>query len=150
MSNSYGIKSITKDGLHTVFIDFDLDESFYISIVNVLMKMQSENKLSTFYLFKTRNGYHAICLDKLELELVTNILYNYEFIDESFIYYNDLRGYYTLRFGDDKYFIKLIYSLYNVYEKSLAHALFLKDIINLPTINLQNLDNNYIFELVSY
>ena len=156
----YGIKSNTTDNKHIVMVDADIPkntslELYVPEVYSTLKYMQFEYFLSDFYVIKTKNGFNAFTLDKLELELLTSMLWNYEIIDQLFIYFNNKRGYYTLRWGKDKTFLNIIKSPYNIHKKSYAHAKFFKDIIGIPIkldkkIEKLNYDTSHIFEIIKY
>lgn len=151
----YGIKSNTTDNKHIVMVDADIDVDNYPEFLDVLKDMQNNYFLSDFYVIKTKNGFNAFTLDKLELGLLTSMLWNYEVIDPLFIYFNNKRGYYTLRWGTDKKCIDVIKSPYNIYKKSYAHIMFFKEIIHIPIhldkrIKELHFDTSHIFEIIKY
>lgn len=146
----FGISSKTQDNKHIVFIDADIPKEKIVDFVEVCQQMQKTYVLSDLYIISTKNGFNAFTLDKLELELITNILYNYPMIDELFIYFNNKRKYYTLRYGDDKEYLFQLKSKYNVYDKSNAHRILFSDVLNIPIDKDETFDDNYIFELIAY
>jgi len=78
-----GITNRTKDGLYTVFIDYDGLEINLI--IEELDRIQQDFNLSHFYLFRSsKKGIHAVCFDKLPMrkfiEVLNNSSADYNFI----------------------------------------------------------------------
>ena len=146
----FGISSITHDNKHIVVIDSDIDHCEIGKFFSMCKMMQHDFKLSTMYIIKSEHGFNAFTLDKIELEFLTNMLYNYDIIDELFIYFNDNRGYYTLRWGSDKELCMIICSQYNIHEKSNAHRLLFNHVLDIPIKKDIYFDNLSLFEIIAY
>lgn len=151
----FGISSLTLDNKHIVMVDSDIKISQYNNFLLALGELQEDFLLSDFYIFKTKHGFNAATMDKVELELLTNMLYTQPIIDELFIYFNNQRGYYTLKFNADKKFIRILESKNVRHTRSYAHKIFFKDILNVPVItDATNLvftyDCNFVFEIINY
>lgn len=123
-----GITSRCKDGQHILFLDWDgVDESVVRNDIRYIIK---NFRLGDCYLFKTDNGFHLICLDKMPFGEVVNIQghtccdYAFKsalqtFGDRSWV----LR---VVKKGDSPkpVFLEVIRGM-GYREKSLAHAMFL-------------------------
>jgi len=130
----YGICNRTEDGLYIPFIDYD-DLPFEY-VVEELRRLQIDFGLSTFYLIQSsKQGYHAICLDKLSLYAFENVL-QYTSCDRSYRDIPSKRGIkqWTLRVtkknGFKPNFVGILEAKGRK-EKSLAHATILKKLYDI-------------------
>ena len=147
---TFGIQSDTIDNEHIVMLDFDTGTYNLKYIIKELKYLQDVYKLSDFYVYKTEHGFHAFTLDKLELELIAEMLYNTNLVDELFTYFAVERGFFVLRWGKDKEYLFTLTSDNDYYEKSLAHYDFFKEIIKTPLINRGVYDSYTKFKYIVY
>lgn len=147
---TFGINSICQDGKHIIFIDFDNKQLDIIK--NIIKELQKDNDLSDFYIFSTFNGYHAICLDKLNIDEIIDILCEYEFIDQDYLRFAHKRNNFTLRWGIDKEFCYKISRQSFTYKKSYAHYIFLRDVIgiSLNHYSAKHYDISGLLEIQAY
>lgn len=114
-------------------LDFD-----NISLKNVettINNIINDYKISTVYIIKTKNGYNAFSLTKKSFLEIVYMLSGYEYIDSLFIKLAvEKRGFFVLRMGKDKQYIKKIFSPFSPIDNSLsyAHYLFFKKIMDYP------------------
>lgn len=146
----FGISSKTIDNKHIIMVDSDIETNQYNDFLYALECLQEDFVLSNFYIFQTKHGFNAVCFDKVELNLLTNMLYTQDIIDELFIYFNSWREYYTLKFNKDKKFIRILESVNDIHEKSYAHLIFFRDILGLRLYNDGTYDENTVFEIINY
>lgn len=77
MDNIGGLSSLTEDGYHVGFID--IDDYNIEKLIEKLLRIQEEFKLSTFYILQSSNkSYHAICLDKHSLGFWIDVLRSFD------------------------------------------------------------------------
>lgn len=116
---------------HIIYLDYDRVEADVIEAE--IEELQELFVLSDFYMFKTGNGYHAVCFDIVPLYIFKRILDNSS-VDPKFRNMPMIVGkrMWTLRFSkkDNKRpeFIKDIPSKYSLYKKSKAHINFFEHI----------------------
>ena len=67
-----GYSNRTTDGLYIVTLDYDGLTPEWLR--GELIRLQQWFALSTFYLFSSGNGYHAVCFDKLTLSQYMEVL----------------------------------------------------------------------------
>lgn len=145
----YGITSKAKDNKHIFMIDFDYDD--YKRFSEILLDIQKKFKLSTFFIFKTKHGYHGFTLDKLHLNEIVSILCQYEEIQDLYIALAIKRGFFVLRWGNDKKYLGYIYNPSTSYIKSFSHHIFLKEVLNIDIpYFICTYDNNIQFETIAY
>jgi len=145
----YGVSSITKDNRHVFMLDYD--NAFYSDVYNDLLELQSLYNLSDIYIIKSTNGYNAICLDKITLNLVYNFGIHSSMIDQHFIKYGFKRGYYVLRFDNDKKIKTVLPNTSIKYEKSKPHAQFLNMFFGTKIkYDNDNFDKNSKLDLIQY
>ena len=128
--NVYAISSICEDGTHIVIWDFDFNKNMksLFKLENSLKNIQRNFLLSPIYLFESRCGYNAVCLDKLDKHTVTNIK-NLTFGDdrkhlEQGILYN-----WKLRIGSDKRLIEIFdIDHFSKFTRSNAHRIALNNL----------------------
>jgi len=144
----YGISSKADDNHGHVFM-MDFDGISFKNVKEYLLHIQKQINLSDIYIIKSTNGYNAISLDVLSLSMIYNTGMDIQSpADKKFFVYGFERGYYTLRFGDDK---KLVHVLHrsNDKEKSLAHKLFLEWFFDIE-INALNLNDYRNIKIIQY
>lgn len=132
----FGFTNRCMDGLYVIFIDYDgLDEDW---IIGELRRLQDEFGLSTFYLSQSsRLNHHAICLDKVPLNYFLDILKNSS-VDYNYmrVPLNYGRKTWTLRTsekrGESIKFKGILPSSNKEFKKSLAHAMKLSEMFNIP------------------
>jgi hypothetical protein len=154
LPNVFAISSICENGKHVIFFDFDLsiDKIYYEKkIVASLITTQQQFKLSTLYLFSTRNGFNAVCLDMLNKQEVYNIKNSTKYDDKKHLS-NGLMFGWKLRIGKDKKYISSISNTYDdvKYHKSNAHRIMLNNFFNCNIIKDSTFDNNIGLCLYSY
>ncbi len=138
----YGVSNNTIDEKFVVFLDYDNTD---LRVIRTLLRqLQEMFNLSDFLVFRTNNGYHCICFDKVGLDKYISILNSSECC-EKFRKTPLLFGHnqWTLRLTEkDNIKPKLIYkaiSKYNILEKSLAHIMIIQQLHDLK-INKTNAD----------
>jgi len=145
-----GYKSITEDKKHILMWDIDKISS-YDYMEKSFIKLQKVYNLSTIYIFKTRNGYHAVCLDKFDLLTIDLIKQHSQFTDKIHDKISLERKYFVLRVDKD---IKHIDTLHNnsIREQSNAHREFLNHYFHMTIKNNGNthFDNYYNIQLERY
>lgn len=155
----FGLQSNCSDGLHIFMVDIDIDnlpnpitQNNIGLIVKTAFDMQETYQLSDIYISKTKNGFHLLSLDKLELDFIVSILANYDIVDLKYIALamNWYRGFFVNRFGYDKQYLTFVESKYNCYEKSYPHYVFLKEIMKYPIKNYDNFDENNEVTFIAY
>lgn len=93
------------------------------------------------YILKSTHGYNAFSLDKLTYHILKDVYKYSKFSDKDFIKYGLQRGFLTLRMGNDKRLINILYSDNEGYYKSYSHKLFFEKVMQF-TIK----DNNNMFD----
>jgi hypothetical protein len=127
--NVYAISSLCENGQHVLIWDFDVghEPKNIHKIENSLKNIQRNFLLSAIFLFESRNGYNAVCLDKLDKHEVGNIKNLTPYDDKKHLEHGLLYGW-KLRIGSDKHLISLIDTdKFSKYTKSNAHRLALKN-----------------------
>jgi hypothetical protein len=150
--NVYAISSICEDGTHIIIWDFDFDKKpkSLFRLENSLKNIQRNFLLSSIYLFESRCGYNAVCLDKIDKHTVTNIK-NLTFGDdrkhlEQGILYN-----WKLRIGSDKKLIEIIDTEhFTKFTRSNAHRIALNNLFNTEIQHNTFFDDNRNICLYSY
>lgn len=98
-----GLSSICQDGKHILIWDFD--QIKYYDVCKALSKIQSIHGLGIIYIFKSKHGFNAMCLDKLDFKEAHNIKLYTRFSD----YQHTRIGYYVgswcLKIDDTKQFV---------------------------------------------
>ena len=144
----YGVSSRAIENKHVFMIDFD-NVSFK-TVTEYLIHVQNKMDFSDIYIIETKNGYNAICLDKIPF-LYIPYLGNSVFspADRSFLRFGFKRGYYVLRFGSDKKLVAVLKNKSTRYEKSLAHKKFLEWFFDI-SIECYPVDGNTMLDIVRY
>jgi len=130
-----GVCSLCNDGQHILMFDIDINHLYEGKIVAKLRTLQKKFNLSNIYLFQTRNGWHAWCLDKFDLDEVYKMYLTFPFSDAAHrvigYYY---RKHYVLRTGSDIKLDQTLKQHYTVEQegrtKSNAHRIFLNYMYN--------------------
>lgn len=127
-----GISSETSDKLHVMFWDFDTRNPVnLLQIRSNVRDVINRFKLSDVYFFDTRNGIHALCLDKVDLDEACSIYRQLPYADKDHIrigYENN--KYWILRLGADIKYKELVKG--NGYrQKSNAHRHFFSMFYNM-------------------
>ena len=144
--NVMGIASITQDGYHAMFFDFDNTTNRKIKVT--IRKMQVDYRLSDFYTFKSsKNNYHAICLDKMTQGMIIDIHNTIKNYDSKHDIHSIKRGYWVLRTtpkqkNQIKYLKTIKNKLKSKWSKSNAHRKFLEKAYDLK-ITKDNLFDNH-------
>ena len=125
-------------------------------IIKSLSEIQRKYVLSEIYIIKTRNGYHAVCLDKFKFIDALNIISNTRFIDKTFIKISRKRNHFVHRIGDDRKLVWIIYPRAVYYscicrrEKSNAHRILLEKMFHIEIRKDKFFDKNTIAKCVVY
>ena len=122
----YGYTSCCETGEHIPLWDFDGIP--LTKVEEALREIQEKYKLSTIYILKTRHGYNAICLDKNNYLNIKQIILETKYVDPIYIRLSEKREHMVQRIGEDKHIIKILHSKYNLYQKSNAHRIMLKEL----------------------
>ena len=146
-----GITNRTKDGKYIPFLDYDYKEIDWIT--DELKALQEMFNLSTFYLFSTKKGYHAICLDKVPLSTFVSILRNSS-VDVNYINIPLKYGakVWTLR-ATKKEELPIFYgdlAASSDNEKSLAHVKILHKLYPSLSMSVGKTDNHEQLILAKY
>jgi len=140
--NVYAISSLCEDGNHIIIWDFDINKqpkNLY-KLENSLKNVQRNFLLSTIYIFESRNGYNAVCLDKLDKNSVGNIKNLTSFDDKKHLEQGILYNW-KLRIGSDKKCISIVDTEhFSHYTRSNAHRISLNKMFGM------NIEYNNIFD----
>jgi len=142
-----GINTSTLDNKHILFFDFDINKIFYQAIKNELELVMNKYELSDIHIIETQNGFNSICLNKLTIIIVYELLKDTNTIDKSFVLIGLEKHCYTLRMSPNKQYLSCVKSIHNKNEKSYGHFIFFTDIMGYPISNNENMDNNTYVEL---
>lgn len=139
--NAYAISSLCEDGKHVIIWDFDCkpSPSNLSKIELCLNNVSFYNHLDKIIILQSRNGYNAICLNKLPFDKVYNIKAETKFDDKKHNEFGYKRLNWRLRIGNDKKIVSRISNVFKRYPSSNAHRLFLNNIYNANII----IDNTY-------
>lgn len=144
-------------GMRLMFCDYDSTTLEFL--IEELKYIQEKFFLSDFYIFQSsqkKDGFHAICLDKMKYKKFLEAM-SYTSCDD---YYkikpieNDNNSW-VLRIlnksaSQKPKLIKILKSKYQNRKKSLAHALYLKYQHGVKINQLKNLDDNKILHVIKY
>jgi len=144
----YGISSKISKNEHVFMIDFD--GISFKRVISELLHIQFDNQLSDIYVIRSTNGYNAICLDKLTLNMIYNIGINSKIADQDFFKYGFKREYFVLRFDKDKELICTLKSNSDKYEKSFAHYNFLNMSFGIEKQLDFTFDSNTVIDIIQY
>ena len=137
-----GISNRTYEGFYIPFIDYDGLKLEWI--INEIMRIQKDFKLSDFYIFKSsKKGYHAVCFDKMLLQEFIILLKNTS-VDKNYLSVPLKYGLkqWNLRVSKKNTIPKLITmvtSSINTRRKSLPHIKFFEKLYN---INIKHKNND--------
>ena len=144
----YGISSECDNFQHVLMMDYD---GISLNTVKEHLKyIQKDYDLSDIYIIKSKHGYNAISLDKMQLSIIYHLgISVFSPTDRNFFKYGFERQYYVLRFDNDKELVEILKNNSSKYEKSLAHKLFLEFFFNMK-INCNNLGHNTKLKIIQY
>jgi len=130
--NAYAISSLCEDGKHVIIWDFDCkpSSSNLAKVEDVLIDISFYNLLDKIIILQSRNGYNAICLNKLPFEKVFNIKQKTKYDDKKHNEFGYERQNWRLRIGKDKRVVSRIDNNYKKFPCSNSHRLFLNNIYN--------------------
>lgn len=135
-----GYSSETIDGKHILMFDVDNIYS-YSRMIKHIKKLQVKYCLSDFFIFKTRGGFHLVCLDKFFISQVMEIKRFFNIDDKLHNMISFDRGKWILRLGDDIILIDIVVSN-GIHEKSNAH----RQLLNIYfCMNIKETDDYDIF-----
>ena len=100
------ISSLTEDDKHILIWDFD--DIKEMDVLKSLSKTQKINGLGPIYVFKSKHGYNAICLDKIDIEEANNIKHYTRFSDYTHTRIGYNIGSWCMRVGKDKQYYKML------------------------------------------
>lgn len=149
--NTLGVVSETKDGNHILMLDIDNEidlDKLNIFLLNIMEKCN----LTFLYVIKSNHGFNIASLDKFNIKLYDKIsILCGDYVDKDYLRLGRQRGYYALRIGIDKEFIKFIINdNNNLYCYSNAHRIFFNAMFGL-NIRYSSLFDNYDnIQLVKY
>lgn len=150
--NVYAISSLCRDGNHILIWDFDIlkqPKNLY-KIEFSLGNVQRIFLLSKIYIFESRNGYNAVCLDKLNKNEVGNIKNLTAFDDKKHLEQGILYNW-KLRIGTDKKFVSSVeVENFKHHTKSNAHRIALNNMFNMDIDNDVYFDDSMDICLYSY
>jgi hypothetical protein len=135
------VNGITSDvgfdeGKHVIFWDFTAEATLE-QIKHELMRIRKKFNLGKIYLFKSgnRSSYRAICLDKVDLKTMVNIICRTDHTDIAFLKWTMIRRSATIRvspkYSEPIWFIGAI-GKENGNEKSYSHAKILNMLYGIP------------------
>jgi len=127
-TNSIAISSkCCNNDKHVIFWDFDCKKDFKTlsKIEKVLNSTSDVFKLDKIFIFESRGGYNAICLNMLPFEDVYNIKNKTMHDDQKHNDFGYDRLFWRWRIGNDKKLISSINHPFKKYTCSYAHMLFL-------------------------
>lgn len=134
----YGMGNRCNDGQYVLFLDYD--QTPYEWVIEELLLVQNTFGLSTGFLFKTKNGYHVLFLDKMSLGRVAQIM-DYTTCDKQYravpMYY--ARKIWVLRTSEkEREKIRYVGCCPNdtPTEKSQAHGRYLTQVLGVPPRDL--------------
>jgi hypothetical protein len=150
--NVYAISSLCEDGSHIIIWDFDIkkEPKNLCKIENSLKSVQRTFLLSKIYIFESRFGYNAICLDKLQKNEVANIKNMTSFDDKKHLEQGILYNW-KLRIGPDKKYVSYVdVERFKKHTMSNSHRIALKILFGLQVDNDAYFDQNLKLCLYSY
>lgn len=134
----YGYSSKTQDGKHILMFDIDNIYSHDI-LIKSIKQLQKKYCLSDFYVFKTRGGYHLVCLDKLNFFSVIEIKKFFKYDDRLYNKISIIRGLWILRLGNDIKLVDIIHSK-GIHEKSNSHRVLFNTYFNMGILEKEQFD----------
>lgn len=131
----------------------DYDDDNVSKIILDLMHIQEEHNLHEFYVFKTKNGYHAYNLTLIDIEQCREIIKKSDSDRNMLI--PMLRGYYGLRISGEKgkpeYYATISGEIKTDKPVSKPHLKFLKNYLKAKTLPKQHVhEGNLFFERFEY
>lgn len=130
--NTVAITSLCHNGKHVIFWDFDVDKEpknlakIESSLTNIAMLY----KLGKIYILETRNGYNAICLDKIDFKKVFNIKNDTAFDDRKHLEGGFVGNSWKIKVPKDeniKKYISFVDVNYKLFSRSNAHRIALNN-----------------------
>lgn len=150
--NVMAISSLCENGKHVVFWDIDLKPSppHMAKTSDVLRSVQQHFHLSTIYIFLSRNGYNAVCLDMLPGNTVYGIKNETLIDDNEHLKHGVISNSWKLRIGSDKKIIDILSSVEHKYLHSNAHRIALNRFFNCNIKRTDAFDTNRNIKLEAY
>lgn len=148
LKTCFGISSECNDGKHILFLDYDKKE--LPKIIDELKTFQMIYTLSDFYILSTENGYNVICLDKFDFSDLLDIYEHSKLIDSKFVRYCRIRRHFTLRMDGSKKMEFVLTSTNKYRQKSNAHRIFFRDVMNYNIIDGSKFDRETSIYLESF
>jgi len=142
----YGIGNRTADGQYLLFIDYDTTPLEWVE--EEIKYMQTKDCLGDVFLFKTKRGIHAICLQKMPLDEVIDLL-SMTSCDKNYLnvplFYG--RRVWVLRQSnkqdEEVSYIKMLPADVNFGVRSKAHYNYLRTICDVPKKDLDHADTPF-------
>jgi len=150
--NVFAISSICPDGSHVAIWDFDMSKnpSNLKHIEQSLKCVQRNFLLSTIYIIESRNGFNAICLDKIDKPTVTSIKSSTIGDDKHHLEVGIKRNWF-LRFGDDKKLKSIVDDCrFSKFTRSNPHRIALKNFFGISIEKDKYFDNETHIYLAAY
>jgi hypothetical protein len=119
LPNVFAVSSLCEDGMHILIWDFDITDLYKVE--KSLSVVQNKFFLSSIYVLETRNGFNAICVDKLQANQVYNIKNETQFDDDRHNEFGFKSNNWKFRLGKEKKHVSTINCNYTTYNKSNAH-----------------------------
>jgi len=150
-ANVCALSSLCEDGKHILFWDFDSKSEKYLYKIESSLKSIAEiYHLTDIYIFETRNGFNAICLNKLDFNLIYTIKNATSFDDKKHLWHGLNSGAWKIRIGNDKKYVSFVNNPNKVHKSSNAHRLFLNKMFKTNIKKDKSFDNSEKFLVESY
>jgi len=152
-ANVCAVSSLCEDGKHIIIWDFDgeiKNESYLYKIENSLKSIANVFDLTDIYIFSSRNGFNAVCLNKLDFNLIYSIKDATAFDDRKHLEHGLISSAWKLRIGEDKKYISFINNPNKVHISSNAHRIFFNKLFKMNIKKDKSFDNSKNFLVESY
>lgn len=144
----FGYTNKSLNNTYLPFFDYDCID--LKKVKKELLLLQKKYFLSNIYIFKSKNGFNALSLDKLPYNKLVLLYGDCKKVCNDYLELGMKRNILTLRIGNDKIFYGILSSNNDKWEKSLSHAIllnmFFKTQINID----KSFDNNLYLRLKVY
>lgn len=150
---AYGITNQCNNGSQVYFADIDNQ----ISLDDLETLVHDLGSLAMFrqiYVFKSKNGYNLIALDKVSSKFI--YMTNRHFRDDIDQLYNEMqyreRGFYTLRVSKDKQYVGSVtcWGDKSPYVQSNAHRMFLNQMFHIPIKKTELFDDETHVRIIKF
>lgn len=145
---SLAISSKTEDDAHILVWDFDNIDIYHV--LKSLSKSQNINGLGIIYIFESKHGYNAICLDKLFIKEAHNIKFFTRWSDYQHTQIGYQQGNWAWRVDGKKFVDYLLPTdAYKNRIQSYAHKLYLEKTFGVDVF-VGDFDEYKIVDMESY